>query len=65
MSAVLGAVGSVFSWLFVGVTGANPVAPAITTLVSVITGNDYLLIGVSLMIVGSVIGFLARIIHST
>lgn len=65
MTAVLNAVGSVFEWLFVGVTGSNPVAPAITTIVSVITGNDYLLIGVSLMIVGSVIGFLARIIHST
>lgn len=65
MSAVLTAVGSVFNWLFVGVTGSNPVAPAITTLVGVITSNDYLLIGVSLMIVGSVIGFLARIIHST
>lgn len=65
MSAVLDAVGSVFGWLFVGITGANPVAPAITTLINVITGNDYLLIGVSLMIVGAVIGFLARIIHST
>lgn len=65
MTAVLAAVGSVFEWLFVGVTGSNPVAPAVTTLVNVITSNDYLLIGVSLMIVGSVIGFLARIIHST
>lgn len=65
MSAVLAAVGSVFNWLFVGVAGTNPVAPALETLVGVITTNDYLLIGVSLMIVGSVIGFLARIIHST
>lgn len=63
MSAVLSAVGSVFAWLF-NPAGENAV-PAVTTLVNVITQNDYLLIGVSLMIVGSVIGFLARIIHST
>lgn len=63
MSAVLGAVGNVFTWLFAP-TGQGATA-AIVTLVNVITNNDYLLIGVSLMIVGSVIGFLARIIHST
>lgn len=63
MSAVLTAVGSVFAWLFAP-TGTGATA-AIVSIINVITANDYLLIGVSLMIVGSVIGFLARIIHST
>lgn len=63
MSAVISAVGSLFAWLF-NPAGEGAV-PAITTLVSVITANDYLLIGVSLMLVGAVIGFLSRIIHST
>lgn len=58
MTTILQAVGSVFSAMF-GASGY------VATLVGVITANDYLLIGVSLMIVGSVIGFLARIIHST
>lgn len=58
MTTILQAVGSVFSAMF-GTSGY------VATLVGVITANDYLLIGVSLMIVGSVIGFLARIIHST
>lgn len=58
MSTILTAVGSVFTAMF----GTNGY---VATLVGVITANDYLLIGVSLMIVGSVIGFLARIIHST
>lgn len=58
MATILAAVGSVFTAMF-GASGY------VATLVGVITANDYLLIGVSLMIVGSVIGFLARIIHST
>lgn len=58
MATILTAVGSVFTAMF-GASGY------VATLVGVITANDYLLIGVSLMIVGSVIGFLARIIHST
>ena len=58
MTTILTAVSAVFSAMF-GASGY------VATLVGVITSNDYLLIGVSLMIVGAVIGFLARIIHST
>lgn len=58
MSTIITAVSAVFTAMF-GTSGY------VATLVGVITANDYLLIGVSLMIVGSVIGFLARIIHST
>lgn len=65
MQAVINAATSLFNWFFVGTTGANAVPAAMTSLVSFVVGNDYVLIGVGLMLVGSCLGFLRRLIAST
>lgn len=58
MSAIMTAVGTVFSAFF----GANGY---VTSIVTLVTGNDYLLLGVALMVAGTAIGYLSRLIHNT
>lgn len=58
MSAIMTAVGTVFSAFF-GASGY------VTSIVTLITGNDYLLLGVALMVAGTAIGYLSRLIHNT
>ena len=65
MSAIIAAVTTVFNWLFVGTTGSNATDPAIKTVIDLVVGNDYLLIGVALMISGAAVSYLARLIHNT
>lgn len=59
MSTILGYVGDVFSALFTPSTGY------ISQVISLVTGEAYLMIGLSLMIAGSAIAFLRRLIRST
>lgn len=65
MSTIISAVTTVFNWLFVGTTGSNPIDPAIKTVIDLVVGNDYLLIGIALMISGAAVSYLARLIHNT
>ena len=65
MATILQAVSKVFNWLFVSTTGANATDPAIKTVIDLVVGNDYLLIGVALMISGAAVSYLARLIHNT
>lgn len=65
MSDILAYVASLFNWLFVGTPGTNPVPAAITQVITLVTGNAYLMIGLSLMLAGSAIAFLRRLIRST
>ena len=63
MASVISAVTAVFNWLFVGTTGANATDPAIKTVIDLITGNDFLLVGVALMITGAAVSYLSRLIR--
>lgn len=66
MSGIITAVTSIFNWFFVGNPSANPaVEPAIKTVVSLVVNNDYLLVGLALMITGAAVSYLARLIHNT
>lgn len=66
MQSIISVVTSVFNWFFVGNPSASPaVEPAIKTVVSLIVNNDYLLVGLALMITGAAVSYLARIIHNT
>ena len=58
MSAVMTAVGTLFAAMF-GSTGY------IKQVITLVTANDYLLIGVALMISGAAVSYLARLIHNT
>lgn len=58
MSAIMTAVGTVFSAFF-GASGY------VTSIVTLVTSNDYLLLGVALMVAGTAIGYLSRLIHNT
>lgn len=64
MAAILAYVGAVFEWLFVGTTGTNATPAAIAQVISLITGSPYLMVGLSLMVAGSAIGFLSRLIRN-
>lgn len=64
MAAIFAYVKSIFDFLFVGTTG-NPGTPAaIATIIDLVTSNAYLMVGLSLMIAGSAIGFLSRLIKN-
>lgn len=63
MSEVLAAAQSLFQWMFVTTTGTNAHTAAVVTLINLITGNDFLLIGLALMITGVVCKYLAKIIR--
>lgn len=65
MQAVINAATTLFNWIFVGTTGQNAVPAVMTSIINFIVGNDYVLIGVSLMLVGSILGFLKRLIATT
>lgn len=67
MAAILSYVASIFNWLFVSMDStASPAAPAaIKQVITLVTGNAYLMIGLSLMLAGSAIAFLRRLIRST
>lgn len=58
MASVMAAVGTLFSAMF-GATGY------IKQVITLVTANDYLLIGVALMISGAAVSYLARLIHNT
>ena len=59
MSTILGYVSDVFAALFTPSTGY------IAQTITLVTGNAYLMIGLSLMIAGSAISFLRKLIRST
>lgn len=59
MSTILGYVSDVFEALFTPSTGY------IAKVISLVTGEPYLMIGLALMIAGSAIAFLRRLIRST
>ena len=59
MITILGYVGDVFEALF------TPSSGYIAKVISLVTGEPYLMIGLSLMIAGSAIAFLRRLIRST
>ena len=63
MAEVLAAAQSLFQWMFVTTTGTNAHTAAVVTLINLITGNDFLLIGLALMITGVVCKYLAKIIR--
>lgn len=65
MSDILAYVSSIFNWLFVTTTGNNAHTAAIKQVVDFVVGSPYLMIGLSLMIAGSAIAFLRRLIRST
>lgn len=63
MSAIISAVTDVFNWLFVGTTGTNAVDPAVKQVIDLIIGNDFLLLGVALMVAGAAVSYLSRLIR--
>lgn len=65
MAAILAYVKSLFDWLFVTTTGTNAHTAAIKQVITFVTAEPYLMIGLSLMLAGSAIAFLRRIIRST
>lgn len=65
MSEVFAAASQIFSWLFVTTTGTNAHTAAVVQLINLITGNDFLLLGLGLMIAGAVCSYLARLIHTS
>lgn len=65
MSDILAFVASIFNWLFVTTTGTNAHTAAIKQVVDFVVAEPYLMIGLSLMLVGSAIAFLRRLIRST
>lgn len=64
MAGIFSYVSALFEWLFVGTTGTNATPAALATVIDLITGNAYLMVGLSLMIAGSAIGFLSRLIKN-
>ena len=65
MSDILAYVSSLFNWLFVTTTGTNAHTAAIKQVVDFVVAEPYLMIGLSLMLAGSAIAFLRRLIRST
>lgn len=65
MADILAYVASLFNWLFVTTTGTNAHTAAIKQVITFVTGEPYLMIGLSLMLAGSAIAFLRRLIRST
>lgn len=67
MAAILAYVTSIFNFLFVSMDStANPAAPsAIASVIDLIVGTPYLMIGLALMVAGAAIGFLSRLIRNT
>lgn len=59
MATILGYVGDLFEALFTPSTGY------IAQVIDLVVGTPYLMIGLSLMIAGSAIAFLRRLIRST
>lgn len=64
MQAVVDAATALFNFFFHVSTGANDAPGAIATVVSLITSNSYLLVGIALTLSGAAVAYLARIIHS-
>lgn len=58
MSTILGYVGDVFTALF-GATGY------IANVITLVVAQPYLMVGLSLMVAGSAIGFLSRLIRNS
>lgn len=65
MQAVIDAATTLFNWIFVGTTGTNATPAVLSSVISFIVQQDYVLLGVSLMLVGSILGFLKRLISTT
>lgn len=65
MTNILAYVRTLFNWLFVTTTGENAHTAAITQVVNFVVAEPYLMIGLSLMLAGSAIAFLRRLIRST
>lgn len=62
MQAVMDAVSTLFNWLFVTTTGTNAHTAAVESIIDLITGNDFLLIGLAIMISSLVLSLLKRLI---
>lgn len=65
MTGILEYVTSLFNWLFVTTTGTNAHTAAIKQVIDFVVAQPYLMIGLSLMLAGSAIAFLRRLIRST
>lgn len=65
MAAILEYVASVFNYLFVTTTGTNAHTALVKQVIDFVVGQPFLMIGLSLMIAGSAIAFLRRLIRST
>lgn len=57
MSAVIDAASTLFTNMF-GATGW------VASVITLITGNDFLLIGIGLMLTGAAVSYLSRLIHT-
>lgn len=65
MAALIATITQVFNWFFVGNPSANPaVPPAITTVINLVVNNDFLLIGLALMVSGAAVSYLSRLIRT-
>lgn len=65
MQEVMTAASKLFNWLFVTTTGTNAHTAAIEQLVTLVTSNDFLLIGLSCMVCGFVLSIIRKLIAST
>lgn len=62
MEQVMTAVSTLFNWLFVTTTGTNAHTAAVVQIIDLIKGNDFLLIGLAIMISSLVLSLLKRLI---
>lgn len=65
MAQIMSALSTVFNAFFVTTTGTNAHTAYVKQIVDLVVGNDYLLLGVALMVAGTAIGYLSRLIHNT
>lgn len=66
MAQVVAAATAIFNFMFHVSSGTGDTIPAgvVPQVVSLIVNNDFLLIGLALLLTGSAVSYLSRIIHS-
>lgn len=64
MTEIMNAVSTVFQAFFVTTTGTNAHTAYVKQIIDLFLQNDFLLVGVALLISGTAIGYLSRLIHS-
>lgn len=65
MSYVIAAATQLFNFFFHVSTGSNDTIAAgvVPTVINLITGNDFLLIGLALMLTGAAVSYLSKLIR--